>query len=138
MGRVLRTAGRVVPRMTTSADDEIWAAVAEPSRRRVLDLLVQRGEATASSLAADVPFTRQAVIKHLAVLEQAELVTRRRHGREVLFRVDPRRLDEASRVVAAVAQQWERRLVDIKDLAEAAHSEQIGAPAPGAGDPSVG
>jgi DNA-binding transcriptional ArsR family regulator len=105
--------------MTTSADDALWAAIAEPSRRRVLDLLVRGGEATASALAADVPFTRQAVIKHLAVLEQAALVTRRREGREVRFRVDAGRLDEAARVVASVASEWERRLVDIKQIAEA-------------------
>src|SRR6185503_16623420 len=84
--RLLRPTRRLVPQMTTSADDALWAAIAEPSRRRVLDLLVRGGEATASALAADVPFTRQAVIKHLAVLEQAALVTRRREGREVRFR----------------------------------------------------
>ena len=109
--------------MTTPADDALWAAIAEPSRRRVLDLLVRGGEATASALADEVPFTRQAVIKHLAVLEQAALVTRRREGREVLFSVDGNRLDEAARVVARVAQNWERRLVDIKHIAEAAHRD---------------
>jgi len=107
--------------MKTSTDDALWAAIAEPSRRRVLDLLVRGGAATASALAAEVPFTRQAVMKHLAVLEQARLVTRRREGREVLFRVDARRLDEATRVVARVAHDWERRLVDIKHLAEGAY-----------------
>jgi DNA-binding transcriptional ArsR family regulator len=107
--------------MTTSTDDALWAAIAEPSRRRVLDLLV-RGDATASALAAEVPFTRQAVMKHLAVLEQAKLVTRHKEGREVLFRVDPGRLDEASRALAQVAQAWERRLVDIKQIAEAGYA----------------
>lgn len=107
--------------MKTSADDALWAAIAEPSRRRVLDLLVRGGEATASALAEKVPFTRQAVIKHLAVLEQAALVTRRRDGREVLFRVDADRLDEAARVVARVASEWERRLAGIKAVAEAAY-----------------
>ena len=107
--------------MTTPADDALWAAIAEPSRRRVLDLLVRGGEATASSLADNVPFTRQAVIKHLAVLEQAALVNRRREGREVRFRVDANRLDEAARVVARVAQDWERRLGDIKQISEAAY-----------------
>ena len=109
--------------MKTSADDTLWAAIAEPSRRRVLDLLVRGGEATASALAEKVPFTRQAVIKHLAVLEHAELVTRRRDGREVLFRVDAKRLEEARRVVAGVASEWERRLVDIKRIAETAYRD---------------
>jgi len=110
--------------MTTAADDALWSAIAEPSRRRVLDLLVHDGEASASSLADKVPFTRQAVIKHLAVLEHAALVTRRRDGREVLFRVNGNRLDEATRVVARVAHEWEHRLVDIKQLAEAAYQEE--------------
>ena len=101
--------------------DELWSAIADPSRRRVLDLLVQGGEATASSLALEVPFTRQAVAKHLAVLEGAGLVTRRKEGREVLFRVDPARLDDASRALTRVATDWDQRLAVIKRLAEAAH-----------------
>ena len=59
--------------MKAEADDDLWAAIADPSRRRVLDLLVQRGEASASRLAGEVPFSRQAVSKHLVVLEQAGL-----------------------------------------------------------------
>ena len=61
--------------MTTQADDELWSAIADPSRRRVLDLLVGNGDVSASWLAGHVPFSRQAVSKHLAVLEQAGLVS---------------------------------------------------------------
>ena len=107
----------------TEPDDDLWAAIADPSRRRVLDLLVQGGEASASSLADQVPFTRQAVSKHLVVLEEVGLIGRRKHGREVLFRVDAGRLDQARRAMTAVARQWDRRLVAIKRLAEAAHAE---------------
>ncbi|HTJ74544.1 MAG TPA: metalloregulator ArsR/SmtB family transcription factor [Acidimicrobiales bacterium] len=109
--------------METEPDDELWAAIADPSRRRVLDLLVQRGEASASWLAGQVPFTRQAVSKHLVVLEEAGLVGRRKQGREVLYRVDADRLDQASRAMADVAQRWDRRLATIKRLAEAAHAQ---------------
>jgi DNA-binding transcriptional ArsR family regulator len=109
--------------MTSESDDALWAAIAEPSRRRVLDLLVRGGEATASTLAADVPFTRQAVIKHLAALEDAGLVTRRRMGREVRFRVDPDALHDATRLVARLARDWDRRLAAIKHLAEAAYRQ---------------
>jgi DNA-binding transcriptional ArsR family regulator len=109
--------------MIDDPGDELWSAIADPSRRRVLDLLVQGGEATASSLALEVPFTRQAVAKHLAVLEGAGLVTRRKEGREVLFRVDPARLDDATRALTRVATDWDRRLAVIKGLAEAAHRE---------------
>ena len=109
--------------MTAPADDELWSAIGDPSRRRVLDLLVSNGEISASWLAGRVPFSRQAVSKHLAVLEQAGLVSRRKQGREVLYRVEADRLDQATRAMAGVAAQWDRRLAAIKRLAEAAHAE---------------
>jgi DNA-binding transcriptional ArsR family regulator len=108
--------------MRADPDDDLWAAIADPSRRRVLDLLVQRGEASASSLAGQVPFSRQAVSKHLVVLEQAGLISRRKLGREVLYQVDAARLDQATRAMTEVARQWDRRLDSIKRLAEAAHA----------------
>ena len=109
--------------MTTQADDELWSAIADPSRRRVLDLLVHNGEVSASWLAGRVPFSRQAVSKHLVVLEEAGLVCRRKQGREVLYRVDADRLDQATRAMADLAAQWDQRLAAIKRLAEAAHAE---------------
>ena len=109
--------------MTTQADDELWSAIGDPSRRRVLDLLVSNGEASAWSLAEHVPFSRQAVSKHLVVLEEAGLVSRRKQGREVLYQVEVNRLDEARRAMADLAAQWDRRLTSIKRLAEAAHAE---------------
>jgi DNA-binding transcriptional ArsR family regulator len=109
--------------MTAQPDDELWSAIGDPSRRRVLDLLVSSGEATASWLAGQVPFSRQAVSKHLAVLEQAGLISRRKEGREVRYRVDPERLDEATSAMNRVAGEWDRRLGAIKRLAEASYAE---------------
>ena len=109
--------------MTAQADDELWSAVADPSRRRVLDLLVGNGEASASWLAVRVPFSRQAVSKHLVVLERAGLISRRKRGREVLYQVEADRLDQATRAMAELAAQWNRRLGSIKRLAETAHAE---------------
>jgi ArsR family transcriptional regulator, cadmium/lead-responsive transcriptional repressor len=109
--------------MTAQADDELWSAIGDPSRRRVLDLVVSNGEVSASWLAGRVPFSRQAVAKHLVVLEQARLVSRRKQGREVLYRVEADRLDQATRAMAELAAQWDRRLGVIKQLAEAAHAE---------------
>jgi DNA-binding transcriptional ArsR family regulator len=109
--------------MTVQVDDQLWSAIADPSRRRVLDLLVGDGEASAWSLAGRVPFSRQAVSKHLVVLEDAGLVSRRKQGREVLYQIEADRLDQASRAMADLAQQWDRRLASIKRLAEAAHAE---------------
>ena len=73
-------------------DDELWAAVADPTRRRLLDALLAHGEATATTLAGDLPVTRQAVAKHLSVLARAGLVDSRRVGREVRYTVRPERL----------------------------------------------
>ncbi|HEX2745805.1 MAG TPA: metalloregulator ArsR/SmtB family transcription factor [Streptosporangiaceae bacterium] len=118
--------------MTALADDELWSAIGDPSRRQVLDLLVSNGDVSASWLAGRVPFSRQAVAKHLAVLEQAGLVSRRKQGREVLYQVQAGRLDQAARAMADLAAQWDRRLGTIKRLAEAAHAQakKSEAPAP--------
>ena len=109
--------------MTPESDDELWSAIGAPSRRRVLDLLVRRGEASASWLAGQVPFSRQAVSKHLAVLEETGLISHRKQGREVLYQVDAARLDQATRAMAEIASQWDRRLDTIKRLAESAHAQ---------------
>ena len=109
--------------MTAPTDDELWSAIGDPSRRQVLDLVVSHGEVSASWLSGRVPFSRQAVSKHLVVLERAGLISRRKQGREVLYRVEADRLDQATRAMAELAAQWDRRLGTIKRLAETAHAE---------------
>ena len=109
--------------MTTQTDDELWSAIADPSRRRVLDLLMSNGEVSASRLAGHVPFSRQAVSKHLVVLEESGLVSRHKQGREVLYEIETDRLDQAIRAMADLAARWDRRLAAIKRLAEAAYAE---------------
>jgi DNA-binding transcriptional ArsR family regulator len=99
-------------------EDELWAAVADPTRRKLLDVLLARGEATATALAAELPVTRQAVAKHLAVLDRAGLVERQQRGREVRYTVRPERLDAAAESMAEVAAEWDQRLAAIKRLAE--------------------
>lgn len=99
--------------------DELWAAIADPTRRRLLDVLLAHGQATATTLAGEMPITRQAVAKHLAVLERAGLVDGRREGREVRYSVRPERLDAATRWMTRVASEWDGRLAAIKRLAEA-------------------
>jgi ArsR family transcriptional regulator, cadmium/lead-responsive transcriptional repressor len=109
--------------MTAQTDDALWSAIGDPSRRQVLDLLVSNGDVSASWLAGRVAFSRQAVSKHLVVLERAGLVSRRKQGREVLYQVEADRLDQAARAMAELAAQWDRRLAMIKRLAETAHAE---------------
>jgi ArsR family transcriptional regulator, cadmium/lead-responsive transcriptional repressor len=110
--------------MTVQADDELWAAIGDPSRRQVLDLIVSHDQVSASWLAGQVPFSRQAVSKHLTVLERTGLVSRRKQGREVLYQVEADRLGQAARAMTELAAQWDSRLIAIKRLAEAAHAQQ--------------
>jgi ArsR family transcriptional regulator, cadmium/lead-responsive transcriptional repressor len=104
--------------------DELWAAIGDPTRRRVVDVLLDRGEATATVVAGELPVTRQAVAKHLAVLDRAGLVLARRQGREVHYAVRPQRLVAATRSMAQVAAEWDARLSAIKRIAEAVAREQ--------------
>ena len=108
--------------MTAQTDDELWSAIGDPSRRRVLDLLVGNGGVSASWLAGRAPLSRQMVSKHLVVLEQAGLIRRRKQGREVLYEVEAVRLDQATRAMPP-RREWDGRLAAIKRLAEAAHDE---------------
>jgi ArsR family transcriptional regulator, cadmium/lead-responsive transcriptional repressor len=101
--------------------DALRAAVGDPTRRRLLDALLTLEEATATTLSGEVPVTRQAVAKHLMVLQRAGLVGARRNGRELLYAVRPERLDEVSQAMARISAAWDQRLTAIKRLAESAH-----------------
>jgi DNA-binding transcriptional ArsR family regulator len=107
--------------MTERVDevDEVFAALADLTRRRILDALATRGEATATTLAGELPVSRQAVVKHLAILDRAGLVEKHRRGREVRYAVRPERLDATARWMAQLAADWDTRLAAIKRLAEA-------------------
>jgi ArsR family transcriptional regulator, cadmium/lead-responsive transcriptional repressor len=109
--------------MTGSGEegDRLWGALGDPMRLRLLDLLLERGEATASALATELPITRQGVAKHLLVLERADLVQARRVGRETRFTVRDERVAQAREQMIQVASRWDTRLQAIKRLAEAAH-----------------
>ncbi|MGW5275888.1 ArsR/SmtB family transcription factor [Streptomyces sp. NPDC004044] len=105
------------------AVDSVLAALADPMRRQLLDLLAAQGEVSATTLAERVPVSRQAVVKHLAVLDAAGLVSGRRVGREVRYAVRPAALDATARWMAALAADWDRRLAHIKRVAEAAERD---------------
>jgi DNA-binding transcriptional ArsR family regulator len=99
--------------------DRLWAALGDPMRLRLLELLLERGETTASALARELPITRQGIAKHLLVLERADLVRARRAGRETRFSVRDERIAEARRQMLRVASRWDQRLAAIKRIAEA-------------------
>jgi len=97
---------------------DVFGALADPTRWRVLTLLAERGEGTATTLAGELPVSRVAVVKHLAVLDRAGLVEGRRTGREVRYTVRTERLDATARWMAGLASQWDARLATIKRIAE--------------------
>ena len=96
----------------------VFAALADPTRWRVLSLLAERGEGTATSLAGELPVTRVAVVKHLAVLDRAGLVEARREGREVRYSVRTEPLGVTAQWMAGLASQWDARLAALKRLSE--------------------
>jgi len=98
--------------------EQLFAALADPTRWRVLSLLAERGEGTATTLAGDLPVSRVAVIKHLTVLDRAGLVESRRAGRELRSTVRPDKLTATARQLNAIAGEWDARLAAIKRLAE--------------------
>lgn len=100
--------------------ERVLAALADPTRRKVLDAVAAHGEATATTIAAELPVSRQAVVKHLAVLDRAGLVTGAKEGREVRYTVRPERLDDMARWVENLSAEWDARLARIKQIAEAA------------------
>jgi DNA-binding transcriptional ArsR family regulator len=99
--------------------DRVLAALADPTRRRLLEALGTRYASSATALAGELPVSRQAVAKHLAVLEEARLVASRRAGREVLFTVRTEGLTETASWLTALASAWDDRLRRLKRLAEA-------------------
>ena len=79
---------------------DVFAALADPTRRSLLHAVVDRGDATATELAVGLPITRQAVTKHLGVLADAGLVHATRAGRETRYRPTTEPLDEAMTWIA--------------------------------------
>ena len=102
----------------TQVDDALWSAIGDPTRRRMLDLLLAHGEATATSLGQQLPVTRQAVAKHLVVLDRVGLVRATPAGREKRYRVDEAQLATAVAQLESVGAAWDSRLRRIKRLAE--------------------
>ena len=89
--------------------DKTFAALADPTRRALVDRLVQ-GPATVSELARPLPMSLPAAMLHLKVLEESGLVTSQKVGRVRTCRIDPKMLSQAERWVSERRQMWERSL----------------------------
>jgi DNA-binding transcriptional ArsR family regulator len=104
--------------VSTAIDDGLWSAVGDPTRRRMLDLLLAYGGGTATTLSERLPVTRQAVAKHLGVLNRVGLVHMTPAGRERRYDVDEAQLARAVAQLSAVGATWDARLQRIKRIAE--------------------
>jgi DNA-binding transcriptional ArsR family regulator len=100
---VLRAAGR-------AGEQAVFAALADPTRRDVLRAVAAGEASTATELAARLPISRQAVAKHLALLQSAQLVDSHHAGRETRFEATPGPLADAISWMTAVGAQWDTRL----------------------------
>ena len=105
--------------MSVTIDDQLWSAVGDPTRRRMLDLLLTDGGGTATTLSEQLPVTRQAVAKHLGVLDRVGLVNVTPSGRERIYEVREAQLARAVAQLSSVGATWDARLHRIKRIAEA-------------------
>lgn len=94
--------------------DALFAALADPTRRRVLRAVAERGPVTATALADGLPVTRQAVAKHLGLLRDAGLVAAERAGRETRFTARAEPLDDLAAWAAATGRRWDDRLARLR------------------------
>jgi DNA-binding transcriptional ArsR family regulator len=97
----------------------LFAALADPNRRRMIETLMREGTTSVPSLTAALPITRQAVAKHLSALDHAGLVERAPpSGREVHYRLRDHALAPASAWIAEAEAAWEQRLSRLKRAVE--------------------
>ena len=97
-----------------SIPDAIFAALADPTRRRMITRLLAEESITATRFASDLPISRQAVSKHLATLEDAGLVRSERVGRETRYALTPEPLGDVATWLAGIEAAWDRRLAALK------------------------
>jgi DNA-binding transcriptional ArsR family regulator len=98
------------------SERDVFAALADPTRRQIIETLSMKGEQTATQFAEELPITRQGVSKHLAILEGAGVVTAEKIGRERRFSLNPESLDEPVTWVEQVKSSWDRRLQRLRQM----------------------
>jgi DNA-binding transcriptional ArsR family regulator len=110
----------LLTKLTTKTEagslDTLFGALSDPTRRLLVERLLTKGPATATVLAETTPLTRQAILKHLQVLEAAGLLDHERNGREVLYRVTPQPLASAVGWILDTAGLWDKRIDRLRRL----------------------
>jgi len=96
----------------------VFAALGDRTRLTLLTKLSSGTRFSIARLSKGSPLTRQAITKHLLVLEEVGLIRSVRQGRENLFELQPKRLDEARRTLEIISDQWDQALARLKTLVE--------------------
>lgn len=116
--------------MAPAPRPEVFAAIAHPLRRQILDLLVEE-DRPVNAIASQFPISRPAVSQHLRVLLDAGLVAEQRHGRERRYRLVPEELAEIHRWLSHYEQFWKDKLQNL------AHELAAGPPSQGQATPEA-
>jgi DNA-binding transcriptional ArsR family regulator len=106
--------------MTDRPVDRVFSALSDPTRRAVIRCLSEGGPTTLGSIAEELPVSRQAVAKHLSLLEDAGLVSASADGRRRTYRLTPGPLSEAMGWMVDVGADWDDRLSALKRHVERA------------------
>lgn len=96
----------------------VFQALADPMRRTLLIKLAEYSPKTATQLAAEYPITRQGILKHLTILEDAGLVAIHQVGREKRYTLTPEPLGELEQFIKELGAKWDQRLLRLKDMLE--------------------
>src|SRR5262245_15928697 len=99
-------------------EEAVFAALADPNRRKLLATLAENSPKTATQLKQEFKITRQGIMKHLDLLAQAGLVQSQTQGREKRYWFTPEPLDNVSAWIKTIGATWEKRLHRLKDLVE--------------------
>jgi DNA-binding transcriptional ArsR family regulator len=105
--------------MRNNADVDLFAALGDETRLRLVSRLCGGGPMSIARLTEGSHVTRQAVTKHLRVMEGSGLVRCTRKGRESVWQLNQRRLEHARRYLDSISRQWDKALVRLKDFVEA-------------------
>jgi len=109
--------------MVTRSPDSVFQALADPTRRAVLDLL-RRGSCSAGEIAASFPVSRPAISKHLRRLRRSRLVREHRQGRNRLYTINPEPLKEVDRWLTEYRVFWQGKLAGLKAFVESEHAKE--------------
>lgn len=101
----------------SAAKYDVFQAIADPTRREVLRLLTEK-ELPISKITDHFPMSRTAVAKHLHILSEAKLVSRRKVGREKIYRLQPEPLAELQQWLSYYEQFWNNKLSMLKYVVE--------------------